>query len=206
MKATIFVVITATLAQPIYAGQCVSRQRVVRRAFVQQHYVAPVVAHGYVAQQFVEYPVQYQVGVGLREEAVAKYAAAIAREEGRKDLIEELRKLGLLKDGAPSVGLPPDSGGANDYDAAVQAIANRSCVRCHGGAKTEANLSLVDVTKLTKEQRLNVGSSAFLGLMPQNAAGEAVPLESDAEANFMLRWSKGAATAEDLTAISTPTP
>lgn len=183
------------LCSPLQAGHCVQRVRVIRHGHV-VHKAAFVQHH--VAQQAIVYPTYYQVGQGIRDAAVIEHAAERAAE------LAAAKVLAILKqNGQPGVGPPPDSGGANDMDAVMQGIANASCVRCHGGAKTEAGLTLTNVAALSKEQRLNVGSKTFLGLMPQNAAGEPVPLP-DAEANFALKWSQGAAEAADIPGSPTP--
>lgn len=182
--------VSCLLVSPVDAGHCVRRQRVV---LVQQHaYVAPVVA----AQ--VAYPVAYyQVGSAIREEAVAERAAILALEKFAAALQQQQGGNG------GGVGLPPDSGGANEMDAVAQGIVSASCVRCHSGPEPKGNLNLTDVTKLSREQRLDVGSKAFLGLMPLNAGGTPAPLP-DETANFLLKWSQDAADAADIPGTSNP--
>ena len=188
--------VACLLVSPVYAGQCVQRQRVIRK-FVNHH--TPV-----YAQQIVAYDaVYYNVGAGLREEAIAVRAAEIAREEGRKDgqaeLLAELKRLGYLNGGATG-GPPPDGGAAGNVDAAVQKLLVLRCATCHTGASAKSGLDISNITTLSELQVHKIGTKVQRGSMPQNASGEGVPLPDD-EANFIFGWSDdGDVTDADIPA------
>lgn len=97
-----------------------------------------------------------------------------------------------VPDGQPGGGDPPapppagDVPGPGEDDVAIQAIASRACVSCHGQQNPKGGLSLLDVSQLTREDRLSAAAKIMLGVMPPGKP-EAL---TDAEAQAWLKWSE----------------
>lgn len=84
---------------------------------------------------------------------------------------------------------PPPAGSdvpaADASDQEIQAVATRACVSCHGDVNPKGNLSLLDVSLLTREKRLLCFARVMLGEMPPKNPGAV----TDAEAQLLGKWA-----------------
>lgn len=184
-----FVLLTCLLADAtgrVLAG-C-HRVRAVRHvaAVHHGHHVAAFNAH--------HYPVYYNVGSALREQAIAEKAVEIALEKiaaklagGYAGQQQAGGNCNTCNTGG-SVGNsnPPPQPGASDAQA--QAIFNASCVRCHTGAAAKGGVDLTNVAGLSEAVRGRSAMLAYIGEMPPEGQGEPI---DQAEADFLLRWAAG---------------
>lgn len=141
---------------------CGHRQAVVV-APVQHHaqaVVQQVVAVDHHAQALAvvnhAYPYYYQVGQGLRDEALTEKAAdrVWAKIEER---FAKLQAAGTAPPASPDSPL-----------GALQTLFDRSCVSCHDGSD-EDRIDLRDATALSDGQLVGVYRQVYSGKMPKNA-------------------------------------
>lgn len=128
MRTIVFLYTMLVAAVPVggYYRNCY-RSSAHYRANLSSHYVAPVFA----------YKQYYEVGADLRNEAIAEKVATKIAEKVLEKIKGSLPTVPLPD--APGVDVPPAPGSA-----AVQAIFERSCVACHGPAKQDGGLQLLD--------------------------------------------------------------
>lgn len=134
-----------------------------------QHHAAPIVAqvvnhHHAQAIAVVDphayaYPYYYQVGQGLRIEAIAEKTAE-KLTAGLEALIEKKVAERMASGGAAA----PDG-----VYAAAQAIADKSCVSCHSAETDPDRLDLTDLSKLDTAQLTSVFQQVYSGKMPKNS-------------------------------------
>ncbi len=155
--------VSVILAAPSIADHC-QRQRIVLRSHGHSHSYR---------QAFVVQPI-YQVGSGLREEAIAQRAAELALQS----LVQQLQ----TQQGIDNANLPAAQPNR------AQAILNQNCVRCHSGANAKAGLDLANAQALTEAQKLKAAVYTYRGIMPPDG-----PIESDEDATHLLDWATGVA-------------
>ena len=134
--------------------------------FGRQRFKAVVVHH---AQPLV----YYQVGAALREEAIAKRAAELAIQQFAQQLIQGVRQNATTK---------PAS--------AVQAVVNKSCVRCHNGSRqdiAEAARDFTNFATLSREVKMHAALLALQGSMPPGDGQRA----SDQDVEALVKEATG---------------
>jgi mono/diheme cytochrome c family protein len=136
----------------------------VQAVAVQHHaqaVVAKVVDYDHHAQALAvvnhAYPYYYQVGQGLRDEALTEKAA----DRVWAKIEERLAKIEAAGTSAPPAS--PDS-----PLGALQTLFDRSCVSCHDGSD-EDRIDLTDATALSDGQLVGVYRQVYSGKMPKNA-------------------------------------
>lgn len=151
-------------------SNAVCAQRVVVapvKAVAVQHHaqavVAQVVDYGHHAQALAvvnhAYPYYYQVGQGLRDEALTEKAADRVWAKIEAKLAE--------REAAQASGAPPAS--PDSPLGGLQALFNRSCINCHDGGDPD-RIDLTDATALSDGQLVGVYRQVYSGKMPKNAA------------------------------------
>lgn len=165
----------------LFVGETLAGCHRVRKVAVVGH------SYGHHSVAVVQAPVYYNVGQGLRDEALIAKAVELTlrrmvAEQQNTDCKTCNPSAG--SPGTPNPGAVPSAQG----DARAAQIFTASCVRCHNGPSGKGGVDLSDVSKLSAEVRQRSSILAYIGEMPPQGQGE--PISQD-DADFVLRWSVG---------------
>lgn len=167
---------------------------------VRTRYVAP---HKAFIQTVAVYPVYYQVGQEIRNDAIAELTAKKVqaywqadKQQLKNSILEELRLSGKIcvEFGSNSAGGAATSGGnsstpapapAGDHSAA-QLVFNESCISCHTGATAKGGLDLSDLSRLPAAKLQKAALRAYTGSMPPQPAQPIAQEKADA----LLKWAE----------------